>query len=79
MPFAQQELDILLITRGIGPEVVRRLEEAGLDSFRALRELGIEATVAKVCRQVGSIGWANRRRPLARALEAAAHQHGEPA
>jgi hypothetical protein len=54
MPFARQELHILLTTRGIGPEVVRRLEEAGLDSLSALKELGVEATVAKVRRRAAA-------------------------
>lgn len=68
MAFARAERARLLATPGIGPTVVRRLEEAGLDSFEQLLAVGVDNAVHAVCRRIGSIAWANRAEPLRRAL-----------
>ena len=48
--------------------VVRRLEEAGLDSLHKLEQVGVEAAVELVISHLGARAWANRRRSLQRAL-----------
>lgn len=73
MSFPPTERDVLLATPGLGPVTIRRLEEAGFDSLAALHRFGVASAVALVCQQLGT-GWANRRRPLIRALEAAHQQ-----
>ena len=67
--FAEHERRLLLSEPGIGPQVVQRLEGAGIHSLAQLREAGVPRAVMAVCGSVGSIGWANRRRPLERVLE----------
>lgn len=67
--FADHERRLLLAEPGIGPQVVQRLEGAGIHSLAQLRESGVPRAVMAVCSSVGSIGWANRRRPLERVLD----------
>lgn len=76
MAFAYTERARLLATPGIGPTVVRRLEEAGFDSFERLQAVGVDNAVHAVCRHIGSIAWANRAEPLRRALEPTANPAG---
>lgn len=59
----------LLAMPHIGPGVLERLEAAGILSLDSLRRVGVDRAVDLVCRQVGRPSWANRRKPLARALE----------
>lgn len=66
--FVPNERDRLLRTAGIGPAVVRRLEEVGISSLDRLRSYGVDEVVRRVCHHVGSGSWGNRRRALARAL-----------
>jgi hypothetical protein len=66
--FSESERRFLLSERGIGVIVVERLESVGLHSLEALRQVGVVHAVLLVCASVGSIGWANRRRSLERAL-----------
>lgn len=67
--FVPAERARLLAMPHIGPGVLERLEAAGFDSVAALRQAGVDRVVDLVCRQVGRSCWANRRKPLARALE----------
>lgn len=69
MPFSEDERVFLLATPRVGPGVVARLEEAGIDSLSALRHAGVEAVVKGVCDRLGTSGWANRQKALLRALE----------
>jgi len=69
--FASSERARLLATPGIGPTVIQRLEEAGLDSFEQLEHVGIDAAVRIVCSRVGTFAWANRAEPLRRAISSA--------
>jgi hypothetical protein len=68
MAFAQEERRRLLAAPLLGPGVVHRLEQLGLDSFDKLRRIGVDAAVDEVCTLLGSRAWANRRDPLAQAL-----------
>jgi hypothetical protein len=71
MSFSTEERGVLLMTTGIGAEVVQRLEEAGFHSLDQLRTLGVDRVIEAMCSHVGTNAWANRRRALQRAL---AHQ-----
>lgn len=71
MPFSDKERAFLLATPRVGPGVVARLEEAGIDSLHELRHAGVEAVVKCVCDRLGAAGWANRHRALVTALERA--------
>ncbi|MDE2145064.1 MAG: hypothetical protein KGJ24_00090 [Burkholderiales bacterium] len=68
MAFTPDERTKLLAQPRIGPLVLQRLEQAGLDSVSKLQALGVDAAVLMICDQLGSIAWANRRRPLRRAI-----------
>lgn len=61
-------LEQLLKMPGIGPTVLDRLREVGIDSVCRLREVGVERAVLRVCEHTGQIAWANRRRYLVSAL-----------
>jgi hypothetical protein len=68
--FNADERRHLLAAPGLGPLVVARLEQAGVGSIRALRLLGVDTVVARLCEQVGSRAWSNRRHALQRAVDA---------
>ncbi len=68
--FPPEERQLLLRTPGLGEVIVQRLEAEGIASLAQLRSLGTE----HVLDRVGRGAWCNRRRALARALEAAARQ-----
>ena len=68
MQFPEHERRLLLAEPGIGPQVLERLERAGVHSLAQLQHMGVLPAVLLICAAVGSIGWANRRRPLERAL-----------
>jgi hypothetical protein len=68
MAFTYEERRQLLVATGIGPTVVQRLEEAGVDSLDKLRQVGVDRAVDRICSRIGSMGWATRRRALARVL-----------
>ena len=70
MAFRPAERSLLLRTQGIGPTVVNRLEDAGIDSLERLAKLGVGCAVEIVGRQMCGSGWENRRRALERAVEA---------
>lgn len=62
-------LERLLRMPGIGPQVIDRLREVGIDSLSQLRAIGVERAMLAVCERTGQIAHANRRRPLERALQ----------
>ena len=66
--FDPAERRILLSLPGIGPGVLQRLEQAGIDSLDALRKAGADAVVQQVCANLGHGAWRNRHRALQRAL-----------
>lgn len=61
-------LERLLTMPGIGPSVIHRLREVGIDTVGHLREVGVDRAVLAVCERTGQIAWANRRRFLHSAL-----------
>jgi len=74
MSFTDTERALLLSIPRIGPSVVSRLEEVGIDSLASLRQTGLDCTIDSICSRIGSLGWANRRDPLSLALRAHMHQ-----
>ena len=69
MAFQLTERARLLAAPRIGPAVVQRLEQVGLDSFAKLRQVGVEEAIRIVCAHVGHSAWGNRRRALQSALQ----------
>ncbi len=68
MHFPPHEWRLLELGAGIGPGVVRRLEEAGVHSLQALREQGVDRIIERICCASGQPSWANRRAALLRVL-----------
>lgn len=68
MGFAPHERRVLELGAGLGPVVVRRLEDAGVHSLQALREQGVDPIVERICGALGQPSWANRRTALLRVL-----------
>ena len=70
MAFSEVERDALLRVKGVGPKVVERLEQLGLDSLAVLAGQDAHAICAAAAGLVGSSCWKNS--PQARrAIEAA--------
>jgi predicted RecB family nuclease len=59
MPFAAHERDVLLAVRGIGPTVVKRLEEMGFSSLEQLAKAEMPDVVAHGAAMLGSSCWKN--------------------
>ncbi len=70
MAFPSAERRLLLHTSGIGPKVLQRLEEAGIDSLAAIHAAGVDGVIEQVSRQMPGDAWRNRRGALGRALRA---------
>lgn len=70
------ERTVLLSSRGIGPSVLERLEQVGIDSLAKLRAVGAGAATDAVCEVLGTSAWGNRRRALENALTWAATETG---
>lgn len=66
MAFADHERVALLSAPRLGPVVLHRLEAIGVDSIAKLKALGPDTAVRIICEQMGTMAWANRRRPLRR-------------
>lgn len=70
MPFSQEERDSLLRVKGVGPKVIERLEQLGIDSFATLARQDAAAVCSAAAAALGSSCWKNS--PQARkAIEAA--------
>lgn len=67
--FSPREARVLLNTRGIGPLVLQRLEQAGYCSLQQLQSAGADKVTEQVVRLMGTTAWTNRREALRRALE----------
>jgi predicted RecB family nuclease len=76
MGFEADERRVLLALPGIGPGVLQRLEQAGIDSLDALCAVGADAVVLQVCKTLGHGAWRNRHRALQRALALARSGRG---
>lgn len=70
MPFPADERAMLLTVKGVGPTVVDRLEQIGIDSLGALAAAKPEDIVAQVAAMLGTTCWRNS--PQARGAIAAA-------
>lgn len=70
MGFSQQEKESLLQLKGVGPTVVQRFEEIGIDSFQALQKYQVDEIAEMVARRLNTTCWKNS--PQAKnAIEAA--------
>jgi predicted RecB family nuclease len=76
MKFNDHDRRRLLLSAGVGPRVLDRMEEIGVTSIDDLRRQGVANVVERVCRRMGTSAWANRRAALLRALDAAANHPG---
>ena len=74
MPFPTTERQLLLKVPGIGAAVIERLESVGVHSLSELAALGPHAVVRRVCRELGTPAWENRRKALETALRLAAER-----
>lgn len=70
MPFPTEEHQALLKVKGVGPTVVQRLKQIGINSLQELAEANVGDIVIAVAGQQGSTCWKNS--PQARpAIQAA--------
>lgn len=79
MAFPANERAALLAVKGVGPTVVDRLEQIGIDSLAALAATKPEDIVAQVAAMLGASCWKNSpqaRRAIADAVAAARHATG---
>jgi hypothetical protein len=74
MPFEPDDRRLLELAAGVGPTVVMRLEEVGLESLKALKRAGVDQVIERICQHTGSKEWRNRRRALLRAVVLADHR-----
>ncbi|MBV6288369.1 helix-hairpin-helix domain-containing protein [Pseudomonas aegrilactucae] len=70
MPFSPSETQALLALKGVGPTVIARLEQMGIDSLAVLGESNVSDILAQASAAVGSTCWKNS--PQARAAITAA-------
>ncbi|ARS28525.1 helix-hairpin-helix domain-containing protein [Sphingomonas sp. KC8] len=70
MAFPTDERAVLLGVRGVGPTVIARLEQIGIESLAALAGRDVDEICAAAAAIVGSTCWKNS--PQARAAIAAA-------
>ncbi|MBL0949141.1 MAG: helix-hairpin-helix domain-containing protein [Pseudomonas sp.] len=70
MPFSLNEYQALLNVKGVGPTVVQRLEQIGIDSLHELAKASVGDIVTAVAGHLGSTCWKNS--PQARAAIQAA-------
>lgn len=70
MPFADDQRQLLLAVRGVGPTVVTRLEQMGFASFTDLAQADADQILAGGAALTGSTCWKNS--PQARAAIKAA-------
>jgi predicted flap endonuclease-1-like 5' DNA nuclease len=70
MPFPLTEYNELLALKGVGPAVIARLEQMGIDSLAVLSEASVADILARASAATGSTCWKNS--PQARAAIMAA-------
>lgn len=64
MGFSPDEKQILLAVKGVGPTVIQRFEEIGIDSLRTLSEYQAEDIAEMVSKMLGSTCWKNSPQAL---------------
>ncbi|MDP1600112.1 helix-hairpin-helix domain-containing protein [Phenylobacterium sp.] len=82
MAFSAHERTILLAVKGVGPTVVRRLEELGIEDLASLAQQDAAALCVAASAQLGSTCWRNSpqaRAAIAGAIEAAQRAQDAPA
>lgn len=72
MAFSDAEKAALLAVKGVGPTVINRLEEIGIDSFSALSQSTTEGITETVAQMLRTTCWKNS--PQAKAAITAAIQ-----
>ena len=70
MSWPDADRRLLLSTPRLGPQAIERLERAGIRSLGELRAVGASVAVERVCGQLGSTAWRNRRQALERLCSA---------
>ena len=70
MPFSLEERTALLALKGVGPTVITRLEQMGIESMDELGKSEVGDILAQASAALGSTCWKNS--PQARAAIAAA-------
>ena len=70
MPFSREERTALLALKGVGPTVITRLEQMGIESLAELRKADVGDILAQASAALGSTCWKNS--PQARAAITAA-------
>lgn len=70
MPFSPEERAALLGLKGVGPTVITRLEQMGIESLAELRKSNVSDILAQASAALGSTCWKNS--PQARAAITAA-------
>ncbi len=70
MAFSEPEKNVLLAVKGVGPTVIQRFEEIGIDSLTTLADQDANTIAEMVASMLGTTCWKNS--PRARqAVEAA--------
>jgi len=74
MPFSADERAALLALKGVGPTVISRLEQMGIESLQMLGDSNVDDILAQASAALGSTCWKNS--PQARAAISAAVKLG---
>ena len=75
MPFSADERAALLELKGVGPTVISRLEQMGIESLQMLGDSNVDDILAQASAALGSTCWKNS--PQARAAITAAVMLGK--
>ncbi|MBO0367531.1 MULTISPECIES: helix-hairpin-helix domain-containing protein [Pseudomonas] len=75
MPFSADERAALLALKGVGPTVISRLEQMGIESLQMLGDSNVDDILAQASAALGSTCWKNS--PQARAAITAAVMLGK--
>lgn len=59
MAFSKKERSLLLEAKFVGPKVIERLEDIGIDSFKKLSNSSVNEIVTLVSAMIGSSCWKN--------------------
>ena len=74
MKFNEEEREILLSLKGVGPTVIKRFEEIGISSFKELKEYSVEEIADRVADMLRTTCWKNSpqaRSAISNAIEVA--------
>lgn len=80
MPFPPAERKALLTVKGVGPSVVARLEQMGIDSLAQLSHASVLDVVSQAAAITGSTCWKNSpqaRAAIQNAIAFAQSHHGQ--